>query len=68
MIATARLCYSQAPIHGEVMTLASDEAPARRKMDTFGGLLGLLVFIAGIIMIIWTFTLVRGIFDGIDEK
>lgn len=50
------------------MTLASDQAPARREMDTFGGLLGLLVFVAGIIMIIWTFTLVRGIFEGIDEQ
>jgi len=48
--------------------LAGEPATARSSVDTLGGVLGLLVFIAGIIMIIWTFTLVRGIFEGVDEQ
>ena len=50
------------------MALAGEQTPTRSAVDTLGGVLGLLVFIAGIAMIIWTFTMVRGIFDGIDEQ
>ena len=45
--------------------------PARQPagaVDTLGRVLGLLVFLAGIAMIILVFTWVRGVFDGIDHQ
>ncbi len=42
--------------------------PAARAFDIVGGVLGLLVFLAGIAMIIMVFTWVRGVFDGVDEQ
>jgi len=51
-----------------VITLASEPAPGRSAVDTLGTVLGLLVFVAGIAMIIWTFAMVQGIFQGIDEQ
>ena len=48
--------------------MASEQEPTRTGMDTVGSVLGLVVFVAGIAMIIWTFTMVRGVFDGVDEQ
>ncbi|MEA3401244.1 MAG: hypothetical protein U9R79_08415 [Armatimonadota bacterium] len=36
--------------------------------DIAGGVIGILVFLAGIAMIIMVFTWVRGVFDGVDEQ
>ena len=48
--------------------MAEEHRPAHNTLDTAGGVLGLLVFLAGIAMIVFTFTQVRGIFDGIDAQ
>ncbi len=39
-----------------------------RALDIAGGIVGILVFIAGIAMIIMVFTWVRGVFDDVDEQ
>ncbi|MGC9319964.1 MAG: hypothetical protein ACP5KN_18175 [Armatimonadota bacterium] len=39
-----------------------------RGFDMAGGVIGILVFVAGIAMIIMVFTWVRGVFDGVDEQ
>lgn len=39
-----------------------------RAFDLAGGIVGILVFIAGIAMIVMVFGWVRGIFDGVDEQ
>jgi hypothetical protein len=39
-----------------------------RAFDIAGGVIGLLVFLAGIAMIILVFTWVRGVFDGVDTQ
>ena len=39
-----------------------------RAFDIVGGVIGLLVFLAGIAMIVFVFTWVRGVFDGVDGQ
>ena len=39
-----------------------------RAFDVVGGVIGLLVFLAGIAMIILVFTWVRGVFDDVDAQ
>lgn len=39
-----------------------------KAFDIVGGVVGLLVFIAGIAMIVMVFTWVRDIFDGVDAQ
>lgn len=39
-----------------------------RAFDIVGGVIGLLVFIAGIAMIVFVFTWVRGVFDDVDAQ
>ncbi len=48
--------------------MASEQKPARKTVDTVGSVLGLLVFLAGIAMIVVVFTMVRGVFDGVDQQ
>ena len=48
--------------------MASEQKPARKPIDTVGSVLGLLVFLAGIAMIVVVFTMVRGVFDGVDQQ
>ncbi len=48
--------------------MASEQKPARKTVDTVGSVLGLLVFVAGIAMIAVVFTMVRGVFDGVDQQ
>jgi hypothetical protein len=54
-----------------VIGLSSEQAPATEPggaVENLGKALGLLVFLAGITMIVLVFTWVRGVFDGIDEE
>jgi len=39
-----------------------------RAFDIVGGVIGLLVFLAGIAMIVLVFTWVRDVFDGVDTQ
>lgn len=51
--------------------MSSEQEPATPPasgMETLGKALGLLVFLAGIAMIILVFTWVREVFDAIDEQ
>jgi len=61
----------QAPKCQGVIGLSSEQTPAKQPgggIETAGKVLGLLVFAAGIAMIVIVFTWVRGVFDGIDEQ
>lgn len=48
--------------------MASEQKPARKTVDSVGSVLGLLVFLAGIAMIVVVFTMVHGVFDGVDQQ
>ncbi len=48
--------------------MASEQKPARKTVETAGSVMGLVVFLAGIAMIIVVFTMVRGVFDGVDQQ
>lgn len=51
--------------------MADEQRPANggaKAFDLAGGVIGLLVFVAGIAMIILVFTWVRGVFEGVDEQ
>ena len=51
--------------------MADGQRPAdggAKAFDIVGGVVGLLVFIAGIAMIVLVFTWVRDIFDGVDAQ
>lgn len=44
------------------------DAPRGGPMDVVGGVIGIIVFLAGIAMIVLVFTSVRGVFDGVDAQ
>jgi len=51
--------------------LAGEQQAAERgakAFDIVGGIVGLLVFLAGIAMIVMVFSWVRGVFDGVDQQ
>jgi len=51
--------------------LSGDQQPftgGTKEFDLAGGIVGILVFLAGIAMIIMVFTWVRGVFDGVDAQ
>jgi len=53
------------------LRVADGQRPAdggAKAFDIVGGVVGLLVFIAGIAMIVLVFTWVRDIFDGVDAQ
>ncbi len=48
--------------------MASEQTPPRKTVDTVGSVIGLLVFLGGIAMIVFVFTLVQGVFEGVDDQ
>ena len=51
--------------------MSDDQRPGdggARAFDLAGGIVGILVFIAGIAMIVMVFGWVRGIFEGVDDQ
>ncbi len=51
--------------------MAGEQQAAERgakAFDIVGGIVGLLVFLAGIAMIVMVFSWVRGVFDGVDQQ